>query len=103
LPPAGSHRPLWRAEERKHELPPEQRGYDADWRRLRAEHLAEEPYCRECAKVGVERLATIVDHIETIRLAPERRLDPTNLQSLCFPHHNQKINQRDGGFGHRRR
>lgn len=58
------------------------RGYDADWRRLRAKHLAAHPYCRRCGAPAAD-----VDHVVSLREAPERRLDPTNLQSLCRPHH----------------
>jgi 5-methylcytosine-specific restriction enzyme A len=62
-----------------------QRGYDHDWFRLRAIVLRDEPYCRFCAARGVTTRASIVDHIESIRMAPERRLDPDNLQPLCTP------------------
>jgi 5-methylcytosine-specific restriction endonuclease McrA len=55
-----------------------QRGLGGDWRKLRAAHLAKHPWCRRCGAKAIE-----VDHIEPRRLAPERRLDPTNLQSLC--------------------
>jgi 5-methylcytosine-specific restriction protein A len=65
-------------------------GYDRDWRELRDAHLAEEPLCRDCRRRGIERQAQMVDHIQSIRQAPERRLDPSNLQSLCWPCHNRK-------------
>lgn len=58
------------------------RGYDAQWEKLRADYLAAYPCCRRCG-----RKADVVDHIEPIRKAPHRRLDPTNLQSLCTPCH----------------
>ncbi len=67
------------------------RGYDQDWARLRAAHLADEPYCPECARLGRETLPRIADHIVPVRDAPERRLDPSNVQSLCVPHHQSKI------------
>jgi len=76
-----------------------QRGYDAEWRELRAQVLADEPDCRECARNGVERRAEMVDHIITVREAPERRLDRTNLQPLCWPCHRLKSNRYDRGFG----
>jgi 5-methylcytosine-specific restriction protein A len=50
---------------------------------LRRHHLAAEPLCRMCAAHGVVTSATVVDHIETTAANPDRRLDPTNLQSLC--------------------
>jgi 5-methylcytosine-specific restriction protein A len=91
----------WRARyEREHPRPPAPlRGYDKSWRELRAEVLAEEPYCRDCARRGIERRATMVDHIVSIREAPELRLERSNLQALCFPCHQRKTNQSENGFG----
>lgn len=63
------------------------RGYDRKWRKLRNRHLAEHPLCRICEAENRVTAATEVDHIEPISRSPERRLDPTNLQSLCHPHH----------------
>lgn len=70
------------------------RGYDEDWRRVRAAHLARHPMCVICG----ER-ATLVDHIESIRKAPHRRLDPTNFQSMCARCHGRKSAAVDGSFG----
>jgi 5-methylcytosine-specific restriction enzyme A len=91
----------WRTRYRREHPEPSARarGYDGEWERLRAEHLAEEPYCRRCAARGIERLAQTVDHIETIREAPERRLDPSNLQSLCWPCHNSKTQKNSRAKG----
>ncbi len=60
------------------------RGLGADWRKLRAEHLKRHPNCAIC---GVREESMEVDHIVPRRVAPERRLDPTNLQTLCKFHH----------------
>ncbi len=79
------------------------RGYGADWRAVRAAHLAEEPNCRACAMDGRVRRAAMVDHIESIAKRPDLRLEPSNLQSLCWPCHNGKTNRQDGGFGLPRR
>ena len=76
------------------------RGYGADWRVVRDAHLAIEPNCGACALEGKARRAKIVDHIESIAKRPELRLEPSNLQSLCWPCHNAKTNRVDGGFGH---
>ncbi|RWR44981.1 HNH endonuclease [Sinirhodobacter ferrireducens] len=59
-----------------------ERGLGADWRKLRARHIRKHPFCVICGAP-----ATDVDHIIPRRVAPERRLDPTNLQSLCKKHH----------------
>jgi 5-methylcytosine-specific restriction enzyme A len=97
----------WRAEQLRRnpnqKLSARARGYDRDWDKLRAAILAEEPLCRECARHGIEHPAQTLDHVIPIRNAPERRLDPTNLQPLCCPCHRAKTNRHDGGFGHRRR
>jgi 5-methylcytosine-specific restriction protein A len=62
------------------------RGYDAGWVKLRAAHLAKHPACAVCGTTaGVD-----VDHVQSIREAPHRRLDPTNLRTLCRLHHNRK-------------
>lgn len=63
------------------------RGYDRTWEKLRAMHLAEEPYCRRCGERGIVTPADMVDHVVTIDEDPTRRLDPANLQSLCDPCH----------------
>lgn len=64
------------------------RGYDRTWERLRRMHLNEHPFCVFCERKGRVTVATVADHIQTIEEAPERRLDPTNIQSLCAPCHN---------------
>ncbi|MFD1623889.1 HNH endonuclease signature motif containing protein [Azospirillum griseum] len=62
------------------------RGYDADWSRLRRAHLKAHPGCVVCgATEGVD-----VDHKASIKDRPDRRLDPSNLQTLCRLHHNRK-------------
>ena len=63
-----------------------QRGYDAEWVKLRAAHLKRQPGCIVC---GTTRDVD-VDHVQTIREAPHRRLDPTNLRTLCRLHHNRR-------------
>jgi 5-methylcytosine-specific restriction endonuclease McrA len=58
---------------------PAERGYDADWRRVRAEHLAAHPFCAHCGSGGDLQ----VDHVESIAKRPDLRLDPSNLRTLC--------------------
>jgi 5-methylcytosine-specific restriction enzyme A len=67
-----------------------QRGYDWAWAKLRTRWLKQHPLCAECERNGRLTPATEVDHIIPIRKAPERRLDDTNLQSLCHPCHAAK-------------
>ena len=57
--------------------------YDAAWRKLRRRHLQQHPLCADCEERGQITPAKHVDHVEPIVRAPARRLDPTNLRSLC--------------------
>ena len=63
------------------------RGYDRDWRRLRAQHLNDWPLCAHCLERGRVEEATEVHHVVAIRRDPSRRLDATNLLALCRPCH----------------
>lgn len=69
------------------------RGYDSDWRRLRAEWLNVNPTCVACGEP-----AKHVDHIVSIRDAPMRRLDPSNLRSLCHSCHSRRT-AKEQAFG----
>jgi 5-methylcytosine-specific restriction protein A len=66
------------------------RTYNGSWRKLRKAHLAKQPLCLRCEAEGTLKVAEEVDHIVPVKAAPHRRLDPTNLQSLCKSHHSQK-------------
>jgi len=66
------------------------RGYDGVWRRLRRSYLASAPICVFCEEQGRIIEATEVDHIRSIREAPELRLEWTNLQALCKRCHSRK-------------
>jgi 5-methylcytosine-specific restriction protein A len=67
-----------------------ERGYGYDWQKLRNVHIRMFPLCADPYHVHLHRpvIAKHVDHIESIQDAPQRRLDPTNLQSLCENCHN---------------
>jgi 5-methylcytosine-specific restriction enzyme A len=78
---------------------PAERGYDINWRRLRDAYIAENPLCEDCKDEGRTTAAEMVDHKETIKDAPWRRLDWSNLRSLCGLHHRRKTAARDGSFG----
>lgn len=67
----------------------QQRGYDAQWQKLRLIVLAEEPLCRFCKEEGRTTAATDVDHIEPISSAPHKRLERSNLRSLCHECHSR--------------
>lgn len=76
------------------------RGYDYAWQKLRAQHLLLHPLCAPCRRSGLTVPATTVDHVEPIRKAPHRRLDPTNLESQCAHcHSSRKQSEERGGRG----
>lgn len=67
----------------------------AQWKRIRAQVLADEPLCRECAKAGRITAGHHVDHIDGDTFRNER----CNLQPLCAPCHARLTVLHDGGFG----
>lgn len=64
------------------------RGYDREWELLRDAYFkAKKGICEECARRGYLEMGNVVDHIEPVKDAPDKRLDWDNLQVLCTPHH----------------
>lgn len=61
-----------------------------EWKLLRGNQLLEEPFCRECARNGVRRYATDVDHIRDHKGDWAVFTDPKNLESLCHSCHSRK-------------
>ena len=60
------------------------------WKRKREYILKRDGYlCRECAKYGRRKDATVVHHIEHYDDVPEKGLDSANLVSLCTACHNK--------------
>lgn len=70
-----------------------ERGYDADWQRLRRMMLAEQPLCVMCLDEGRVTPATEVHH----RDGNPRNNDPANLMPLCKPCHSRITNREQGG------
>jgi 5-methylcytosine-specific restriction enzyme A len=68
---------------------------------MSAAKLIETPLCEDCAQIGVTRLATQVDHVESVASAPHRAYDPDNLRSLCATHHSEKTRAFDDKRGKR--
>jgi 5-methylcytosine-specific restriction protein A len=59
----------------------------ARWQKLRRAHLKAHPLCQMCADMGRTTQAAIVDHVRPHRGDEGLFFDPTNLSSLCPPHH----------------
>jgi len=61
------------------------------WANTRRYHLAEQPFCVECLKLGIENAQDIeVDHVIPLKRYEGDPLDPSNLQSLCLKHNAEK-------------
>lgn len=67
-----------------------QRGYDAQWQKMRKVVMAQDPYCRSCKNRGIVRAATDIDHIIPHKGNDELRLSAKNLQPLCKQCHGEK-------------
>lgn len=80
-----------------------QRGLGADWRKVRAAKLLDEPLCQiqlKCGK-GINQpypvVATEVDHIIPRHIRPDLRLEWSNLQSACKSCNSAKRDAETGG------
>ena len=62
----------------------------ARWQAVRAQVLRDEPLCRECAGLGLTVLATQVDHVVPLAVAPELAFVRSNLCPTCTACHGRK-------------
>ena len=67
-----------------------QRGYDAEWRKIRMAFLKQNPLCVMCMEEGKTTPATVVDHIIPHRGDKRLFYDVENYQALCKRHHDLK-------------
>lgn len=61
-----------------------------EWKIQSKQFLIENPLCIECKKVGIVHKAEVVDHKVPLKQNWDKRLDWSNWQGLCHPHHNAK-------------
>lgn len=76
-----------------------ERGYDAQWRALRALYLRQHPLCEcdECRDGAVKvTAATVVDHRITITERPDLRLEWSNLRSMAKACHDRHTARTQG-------
>jgi len=66
-----------------------ERGYDAQWQKVRTIKANQDPLCEECLKAGLLVPLDVVHHIKPIETHPELRLVIENLMSLCTFHHEE--------------
>jgi 5-methylcytosine-specific restriction endonuclease McrA len=80
---------------------PEAFYHSKKWKQKREKILRRDKYlCQECKRYGRKRdgmpiKAEIVHHIEPFEMSPEKRLDDSNLVSLCEACHNKKHPERN--------
>lgn len=68
------------------------------WRKCREYILSRDlGLCQDCLSSGVLTPADAVHHIEHLKENWERRLDPTNLVSLCSSCHNKRHPEKGQG------
>jgi 5-methylcytosine-specific restriction protein A len=70
-----------------------ERGYGAEWRKLRAAILRRDPWCTDC---GQEK-STEVDHV--VPKSEGGTDDPRNLRGMCKSCHSRKTALQDGRWG----
>ena len=81
--------------DRRRRMTDEERERDAwyssrDWRNLRRAYISRNPLCEFCFARGITKAADVVDHVVERKDDDSRRLDSSNLQSLCHRCHNLK-------------
>jgi 5-methylcytosine-specific restriction protein A len=67
------------------------------WRSLRDWYLRQNPLCVECQRRGFLVPAVHLNHVVPLALAPERALDPTNIEGLCKSCHAGKTREEQTG------
>jgi 5-methylcytosine-specific restriction endonuclease McrA len=69
----------------------------ARWERLRLAQLHAYPLCSMCEAEGKVELATVVHHIKAHKGNPALFFDPSNLASVCKPHHDRDLHSQEMG------
>ena len=71
-----------------------ERGYTAQWQKVREMKASRDPLCEVCLLGGDEVPLDVVHHIKSIETHPELRLVMENLLSVCMKHH-EKLHSED--------
>jgi 5-methylcytosine-specific restriction protein A len=71
--------------------------YTPQWRALRRDQLARNPFCSMCRAMGRSTRATIADHKRPHRGDKALFFDARNLDSLCAPHHDATKQRHERG------
>ncbi|GAA3020434.1 HNH endonuclease signature motif containing protein [Tetragenococcus solitarius] len=67
--------------------------HSKQWRKLSELYRYENPCCEICLANGVVRKADVVDHVIELRDQWDKRLDKSNLMSLCHSCHYKKTKE----------
>jgi len=74
--------------------------HSKEWERIRLAVLSRDNFlCQECLKNKRITRAVIADHIVPLLVAWDKRLDMSNLQSLCQSCHNRKTAEDKRRYG----
>lgn len=65
----------------------QQRGYDRQWEKVQALKVKDDPLCGRCLDKGKLTPTQMVHHKIPVDIRPDLRLDPGNLESLCWSCH----------------
>lgn len=69
------------------------------WQKLRSVKISREPLCEHCKENGITKQAEVVDHIIPVKVAWNKRLRYSNLQSLCNKCHSIKTEKDKEKYG----
>lgn len=76
------------------------RGYDHQWRRVRAAFLLSHSLCKHCEIRGQVTAADEVHHKLKVADRPDLRLVWSNLEALCKPCHSAETQRESAGLTH---
>lgn len=69
--------------------------HSKEWQAVRRQVLARDSYlCQVCKRAGRITPASTVHHITPVRVDYSKRLDPTNLETICPACHNREHDER---------
>ena len=65
----------------------------ARWKKVRKRYISKNPLCEHCLERDRVKPADVVDHIIPVKVDWSKRLDASNLQSLCNSCHAKKTQE----------
>lgn len=78
--------------------------HSKEWQAVRAQVLERDAYqCQVCKRSGRLTIADTVHHIVPVRVDPSRKLDPSNLETICRACHNKEHSERAKSLADKKR